>query len=63
MGINIHTSILPIETLTCNFWTNEYTLDQLDAGKSVQGCIECVTVCPCVTVSSTFSLDLCVPTL
>ena len=37
-------TIYPIETLVCNCWTNDYTLDQLDAGKSVQGSIECVTV-------------------
>jgi hypothetical protein len=34
-----------IETLICNCWTNDYTLYQLDEGKSVQGGIECVTVC------------------
>jgi hypothetical protein len=39
------TCICPIETLVCNCWTNDYTLDQLDAGKSVQGVIECVTIC------------------
>ena len=31
--------------LVCNCWTNDYTLDHLDSGKSVQGGIECVTVC------------------
>jgi hypothetical protein len=41
-----HTWICPIETLVWNCWTNDYTLDQLDAGKSVQGSIECVTICP-----------------
>jgi hypothetical protein len=29
-----HTLICPIETLVCNCWTNDYTLDQLDASKS-----------------------------
>ena len=41
-GINIP---CPIETLVCNCWTNDYTLDQLDAGTIVQGGIECVNVC------------------
>jgi hypothetical protein len=31
-----HTWICPIETLICNCWTNYYTLDQLDAGKSAR---------------------------
>ena len=41
-----HTWICPIETLFCDCWTNDYILHQLDAGKSVQGCIECVNVSP-----------------
>jgi hypothetical protein len=44
MEWNEDIQICPIETLVCN-WTNEYTLDQLvDAGRSVQCGIECVTV-------------------
>ena len=43
-GINIH-EFVEIETYVCNCWTNDYTLDQLDAGKSVHGGIEYVTVC------------------
>jgi hypothetical protein len=31
-----HTGICPIETLVCNCWTNDYTPDQIDTGKSVQ---------------------------
>ena len=56
-----HTWICPIETLFCNCWTNDYTVDQLDAGKSVQGGIECVTVCLCVTVChlKSFSRPVC----
>ena len=40
-----NTWICPIDTHICNYWTNDYTLEQLDAGKSVQGGIECVAVC------------------
>jgi hypothetical protein len=45
MGLIKHTWICPLETLVCNCWTNDYTLDQLDAGKNVQYGIECVIVC------------------
>jgi hypothetical protein len=37
-------SNVPIETLVCNYSTNDYTLYQLDAGKCVQGDNEYVTV-------------------
>jgi hypothetical protein len=40
-----HTWICQRETLVCNCRTNDYILEQLDAGQSVQGSIECVTVC------------------
>ena len=40
-----HKLISPTKTLVCNCWTNDYTLDQLDAGKSVQVGNECGTVC------------------
>ena len=43
MGINIPEFFQ--NKLVCNCWTNDYNLDQLDAGKSVQVGIECVTVC------------------
>jgi hypothetical protein len=49
-----YTWICPIETLIFNCWTNDYTLDQLDKGKIVQGGIECVNVC---------HLDYCSPTV
>jgi hypothetical protein len=39
-----HIWICTIETIISNCWTNDYTLDQLDAGESVQGGIECATV-------------------
>ena len=39
------TWICPTETLVYKSWTNVCTLDQLDAGKSVQGGIECVNIC------------------
>ena len=39
-------------------WSNDYTSDQLEAGKSVQGGIECVTVCH--LDFSNFSLNLCI---
>jgi hypothetical protein len=48
-----HNWICSIETLVCNCWT-DYTLDQLNAGKIVQGSIECVSVC-----HLQISLDLC----
>ena len=38
-----HTWICPIEVLVWNYWTKYYTLDQLDAGKSVQGDNECLS--------------------
>jgi hypothetical protein len=50
-----HSWICPIETLVCNWWTNDYTTYQLDAGKSVQGGIECNCHIKC--------LDQCASTL
>ena len=41
-----YTGICPIETIVCNCWTNDYTLYQLDAGKSVQGSTECHCLSP-----------------
>ena len=52
-----HTRICPIETLVCNCWTNDYTLDQLDAGKSVQSGIECV--CHISVTICHISLNIC----
>ena len=44
-GVFIPPILLKNIYLVCNCWTNNYTLYQLDAGKSEQGGIECVTVC------------------
>ena len=46
LNVDKHTWICSIETLVYNCWINDYTLDQLDAGMSVNGGIECVTVSP-----------------
>ena len=52
------TRIYPIETERfVTVWANDYTLDQLDAGESVQGGIEWVTVFH--LDYSNLSLDLC----
>jgi hypothetical protein len=47
-----HTWICSKETIVCNCWTNDCTIDQLDTDNSVQGGIECVHVSPQICLST-----------
>jgi hypothetical protein len=46
--------------LLCNCWTNDYTQDQVDAGKIVQGDIERVSLSMCHCLSPNIFLSTCV---